>query len=56
MSSIEKLAQRLKRVEKQGSSCLHDTDGIEHYFEFNRAGENEATLDKEAILDRSSGC
>ena len=52
MNEVEELTQRLKRVEKQGSSCLQDTDGIEHYFNFNRAGEDEVTLDKEAILDR----
>lgn len=52
MNEVEELTQRLKRVEKQGSSCLQDTNGIEHYFDFNRAGENEKTLGKEAILDR----
>jgi len=43
---------RMKRVEEQGSSCYFDTDGINHYFEYNRAGKNETVLNKEGILDK----
>ena len=46
------LASRLLRTEKQGSSCRDDLEGTQHYFEYNRAGENESSLDKEGILDR----
>lgn len=47
-----KLNERMQRVEAYGSSSFDDTNGIEHYFEFNYAGEDGTSLDKEGILNR----
>ena len=46
------LPQRIERVEKYGSSCHFDTDGIAHYFNYNRAGDKETKLSKKEILTK----
>lgn len=46
------LEERLQRVEAKGISAHPPFDGIESYFKYNRAGENETLLDKEGILER----
>lgn len=46
------LDKRFKRVEEKGISGHHPFDNLEALFEFNRAGKNEACLDKEGILEQ----
>lgn len=50
ISSLGELEQRLKRVEQKGTSSMMD-GSAEEVIEFNRAGENEAHLDKGGILN-----
>ena len=42
----------MERVKEFGSSVYDDRDGIDHYFEYNRARPDESTLSKEGILDQ----
>lgn len=48
---MKDLPSRMERVEATGSSCHFDTNGIDHYFNYNTAGENGTTLTKEEILE-----
>ena len=46
---MEKLEERLKRVEKQGTSALYcSVDGL---ISYNRAGPKESSLSKQEIID-----
>ena len=49
---MKELPQRMERVEATRSSCHFDSDGIDHYFNYNRAGDNETTLTKDEILEK----
>lgn len=51
-SGTHTLPARLERVEAKGISALPPHDDLDDYFEWNRAGENETTLDKYGIIDR----
>ena len=49
-SSMILLKERLKRVEKQGTSAIGNK--LEDILCYNRAGEKETTLNKEQILNK----
>lgn len=46
------LPERMKRVEKTGSSGMPPYNKLDDFFKFNKAGSNESCIDKEGILNR----
>ena len=51
LSGMQKLSERMKRVEKQGSSCVLGRTGNE-MIKRNRAGNDESELTKAEILNK----
>jgi hypothetical protein len=51
-NGMRELDDRLKRVEEKGISAHPPFDNIESLLEYNRAGEDESTLDKEGLLEK----
>jgi len=49
---MKELPERLKRVEENNIGAYPPFDNYSSYFEHNRAGENETTLNKEGILKK----
>lgn len=50
-SGMEKLPERLARVEQSGCSAREPSDSLDELLKFNRAGRNEKNLNKEGILE-----
>lgn len=50
--SMQKLEERLSRVEKTGCSGRGHWGVLEDYFSDNHAGDNDENLDKEGILEK----
>lgn len=51
-NGMEILKARLERVEEKGISAHPPFDVLEEYFESNRAGEKESTLNKKQIIEK----
>lgn len=47
---IEKLAERLARVEEKG--CSHIFENLDEFIKFNRAGDNEKCLTKAELIKK----